>query len=169
MPRRKKSTLTPKFFGGQRGRKSRLSTFTYGDLQNELRRRESQLTALMHKRNQMTEQLRLIDSQIAAEGGRIPAGGGGLPGRRRGRRTGSGAAKGMATPTHGRASRTRGGPSLAQALHKALTGAQMSVGQVADAVKRAGYQTRSPNFRTIVNAALLTNPNLFKKVERGVY
>jgi hypothetical protein len=45
----------------------------------------------------------------------------------------------------------------------------MSVSDVADAVKKAGYQTTSSNFRVIVNQALLANPKIFRKVARGEY
>jgi hypothetical protein len=50
-----------------------------------------------------------------------------------------------------------------------LSGNSLSVSDVAEAVQKAGYKTSSPNFRTIVNQALLANKNLFRKVERGVY
>jgi hypothetical protein len=49
-----------------------------------------------------------------------------------------------------------------------LKGKKMTVVNAAEAVRRAGYQTTSPNFRVMVNATLL-NKKLFKRVERGVY
>jgi hypothetical protein len=45
----------------------------------------------------------------------------------------------------------------------------MSVTDVAEAVKQAGYKTTSSNFRVIVNQALLANPKVFRKVARGEY
>lgn len=170
MPRQKKVTVGAHFTGGKRGRKSRLSGYTYTDLQNELRRRESMLQGLMTQRQQINQQLQVIDQQIAAEGGTVPTGDWSTAARpRRGRPPGSGKAKWLAAPKHGRRGPGRPRGSLVESLHKVLTGTQMSVVNVCDAVKKAGYQTTSPNFRTIVNAALLANPSVFKKIERGVY
>ena len=57
--------------------------------------------------------------------------------------------------------------SLAAALYQVLTGRTMTVGEMSDAVKAAGYKSSSPNFRTIVNAALIGNPKAFRRVARG--
>lgn len=80
---------------------------------------------------------------------------------------------------NGRAGRGRRGEggrgsnsqTLAAALVKTLRGKTMSVTEAADAVQRDGYKTSSPNFRTIVNAALLSKKNrdLFKRKGRGQY
>jgi hypothetical protein len=59
--------------------------------------------------------------------------------------------------------------SLKEALRKSLSGRTLGVSEAAEAVQRAGYRTSSPSFRTIVNQALLSNPDLFKKVSRGKY
>lgn len=69
------------------------------------------------------------------------------------------------------AGRPRGGRSstLAQALAALLKGKTMSVTDAAKAVQQAGYKTGSPNFRTIVNAALLANKGLFTRKGRGLY
>ena len=58
--------------------------------------------------------------------------------------------------------------NLEDALAKTLTGHTMGVSEVADAVQAAGYQTTSPNFRTIVNQTLIRS-NKFKKVSHGKY
>ena len=58
--------------------------------------------------------------------------------------------------------------NLVEALSATLQGKTMSVTDAAEAVQRAGYQTTSPNFRTMVNAALL-NKKKFKRVQRGQY
>ena len=48
-------------------------------------------------------------------------------------------------------------------------GETMAIGRTfAEAVQKAGYQTTSPNFRTIVNQTLLKKKH-FKRVERGQY
>lgn len=75
------------------------------------------------------------------------------PARRRGRPAGS----------------TReNGDTLVPMLSKVLS-KPMSVTDAAAAVQKSGYKTGSPNFRTIVNAALLKNKKLFKRVSRGIY
>lgn len=58
--------------------------------------------------------------------------------------------------------------SLADALAKALNGKTMSVTELAEEVQRKGYRSTSPNFRLIVNAALLKGDG-FKRVGRGQY
>ena len=45
---------------------------------------------------------------------------------------------------------------------------EMSVTEAADAVRANGYITTSPNFRTIVNQALIRDAR-FKRVGRGLY
>lgn len=57
---------------------------------------------------------------------------------------------------------------LVEVLAKVLTDKIMSVSEVSEAVQKAGYQTTSPSFRTIVNQALI-NSGKFKRVERGKY
>ena len=85
--------------------------------------------------------------------------------RRVGRPRGPGRPRGSGSGKRG------GQPSLATALHSLLRGKTLGVAEMSDAVQKAGYKTKSPNFRTIVNAALLAKPNkhLFRKVGRGQY
>lgn len=45
----------------------------------------------------------------------------------------------------------------------------MSVAEVADAVRNAGYKSLAASFRTIVNMTLLKRKDLFKRVGRGQY
>lgn len=173
MPRRKGSAFAPRYSGGKRGRKSRLSTISFADLQNEMRRREAVLQNLMSQRQRINEQLQMIDMEIAHQGGQPVLNTGEFAGRpRRGRPAGTGRNKGMASPIHGRRGRKGSGPDgsgLVQSLRKVLTGTQMSIQEMCDAVKRAGYRSSSPNFRTIVNAALGNNRAMFKRIKRGVY
>ena len=58
---------------------------------------------------------------------------------------------------------------LHAALHNVLNGTTMGVSEVAQAVQKAGYKTRSENFRTMVNITLLKRKDLFKKKGRGKY
>jgi hypothetical protein len=69
----------------------------------------------------------------------------------------------------GRPRGSGGGKSLVQSLHGVLRGKTMGVAEVSDAVQAAGYKTASANFRTIVNQALINNPDKFRKVSRGQY
>ncbi|MEN0020350.1 MAG: hypothetical protein AAF747_05660 [Planctomycetota bacterium] len=114
-------------------------------LQAELARRQRSIASLERKRDRLQAQLEAVEAEIAEAGGSI-------------RMTSNGR------------SRARNSQSLADALAGVLQGKTMSVTEVADAVQRAGYQTTSDNFRTIVNQTLLQNKNKkFKKVARGQY
>jgi hypothetical protein len=68
-----------------------------------------------------------------------------------------------------RAGRGRNADSLVTTLQNTLAGSTMSVSDAAQAVRKNGYHTKSANFRTIVNQALLSHPDVFKKVSRGQY
>jgi len=58
--------------------------------------------------------------------------------------------------------------SLIEVLASVLKGKTLSVAEAVTKAKGAGYKTSSPNFRVIVNQALLKS-NLFKKVSHGKY
>src|SRR5688500_9715995 len=57
--------------------------------------------------------------------------------------------------------------SLVEVLGTALKGQRLSVNEMIQAVQNAGYKTTSSNFRPIIAQALIKNPRLFKRVERG--
>jgi hypothetical protein len=121
------------------------------ELHREIRRRERtasrQLRRLQRQRDKIAARLSEIDAEITRAGGRVRVGRrGGAPGRRR----------------------PRNKTNLVEALAGVLKNATMGVTQVMEAVQRAGYRTNSPNFRTIVNQALL-NKGRFKRVSRGKY
>lgn len=113
-------------------------------LQKELRRRTRSLKTLQRKRDRLAKKLAAIDAQIAAAGG--VAGGGGAA------RT-----------------RARNSTTLVEAMSKTLSGKTMGVTELAEAVRKNGYQSNAANFRTMVNQALLKHRKLFKKVSRGQY
>jgi hypothetical protein len=115
------------------------------DIHRELAKRERFVASLERKRASLLQKIEDIDAQIAANGGSSKRGRGG-PGR----------------------TRSRNEMNLVEALSATLQGKTMSVTDAAEAVQRAGYQTTSPNFRTMVNAALL-NKKKFKRVQRGQY
>lgn len=152
--------------GKRRGRPSALSVVSTTDLQRELSRRQSALDGLMRRRDELSDALAELESEIQRYGG---------TGRRgRGRPRGVGMRRGPGRPPgsgkrRGRRGRGRNAANLVQSLRSVLNGKTMSVTEVSDAVRKAGYKTSSPNFRTIVNQALLANPDVFKKVARGQY
>lgn len=116
------------------------------DIHRELAKRERFVASLERKRGTLQRRIDDIDAKIAAYGG--PSG--------RSRARG------------GVRSRSRNEMNLVDALAATLQGKTMSVTDAAEAVQKAGYQTTSPNFRTMVNAALL-NKKRFKRVQRGQY
>jgi len=50
-----------------------------------------------------------------------------------------------------------------------LRGKTMSVPEMAEAAKKAGYKSKSKNFRTIISLALISHRKMFKRVSRGQY
>lgn len=126
--------------------KRNLEGLSITEIHKELKRRE-RMTArhvkkLMGRRVKLREQLAGLDAEITAFGGRIAGAGG--------------------------RKRPKNAFKLADALVKVLRSTTMSVTDVAVAVQEAGYQTTSPNFRTIVNQTLLKDSR-FKRVSRGQY
>ena len=122
--------------------KSDLTDMSIAALQSEIKRREKHANSLQRRREKLVKQLAEIDAEIAELGGTISGGRGGR--------------------------RPRNEANLPDALVKVLTGKTMSVTEAADAVRAAGYITTSPNFRTIVNQALIRDKR-FKRVGRGEY
>jgi hypothetical protein len=126
-------------------RTSNLASLSFTDLQAELRRREKGSSTLLRKRERLLAKLHALDAQIGQLGVRV---------------NGNGAVGGRTRP--------RNEMNLVDALAKVLDGKSMSVTDVSEAVQKAGYQTTSPSFRTIVNQTLI-NSGKFKRVECGVY
>ena len=124
-----------------------LVRFSYQELQAEVRRRQRSAGNLERRRDKMLVKLRRLEQQIREFGGELP-GNSARPARSNGR--------------------ARNSMTLADALGKALKGKTMSVTEAADAVKRAGYRTKSNSFRTQVNIALIKS-EMFKRVGRGQY
>jgi hypothetical protein len=118
-----------------------LSSLPISQLQAELRRRQRGVGSLIRRRDKLAAKLAALNEQIATAGG----------------------------PGGGIRVRPQNSSSLVEALHKVLSGKTMDVTEVAEAVRKAGYNTNAANFRTIVNQALIKHKNKFKKVERGQY
>ncbi|HZW08961.1 MAG TPA: hypothetical protein VFF69_03580 [Phycisphaerales bacterium] len=143
------------------------------ELRAELERRSRDLDKLEARRDELTAQLEQVEAEISTISSAIGAAGRAGRGRgaRRGRPAGaSGAGRrgGRRAARAGGGKRPRNAESLEVALAKVLKGKTMGVSEVADAVQKAGYKTSSPNFRTIVNQALLRS-ELIKKTGRGAY
>jgi hypothetical protein len=160
MPRGMKGTGA-----GRRGRPSALARLSTSDLRRELERRQAMAADLIRQRDALTAELQELEvafGPTSAINGFLAA-----ARRKRGRPRGSGAAR----PAMARAAvgRPRNPNSLVEMLRKTLAGNTMSVTEAANAVQRAGYKTKSGNFRVIVNQALLSNSKLFRKVARGEY
>jgi hypothetical protein len=132
-------------------RKSALAGFSLADFNRELARRHRTVQKLERRRASLVKKLAALDAEIEANGG--SAGGRGYAG-------GGGVRK-----------RPKNAVQLVDALKEALSGKTMSVTEAAEAVQKAGYQTTSPNFRTIVNQTLINNMKKggFKRVGRGEY
>ncbi|HYD00479.1 MAG TPA: hypothetical protein VEB22_04575 [Phycisphaerales bacterium] len=124
---------------------SSIANLSIAELNREISRRRRSLPALQRRREKAMAKVAKIDAMIAALGG--SSGGGGA----------------------GRRGRGSNDATLADYLRRALTGNTMGVTEVAEAVQKIGYKTNSPNFRTIVNAALMSKKNGFKRVARGKY
>ena len=168
---RKRSTPGAGATGRRRGRPTALASVPTADLQRELERRMSDMS---QRRDELLSELDSIDRMMTGERRgpgrpRRKAGRRGRPGRPKGagRRRGR-PPKSAAMKTRGR-KRPRNKMNLVEALAAVLKGRTMGVTEVADAVKKSGYKTTSPNFRTIVNQALLKHKSVFDKVGRGQY
>lgn len=124
-----------------------LDNLSFDELRHEMQRRERDLKRLLSKRDRLQDQVREIEAEIQSLGGSGAFGvtAGGRPRRR-----------------------PHNDSSLSDALLKLLKNTTMSVTQAADEVQRAGYQTTSSSFRTIVNQTLIKDAR-FKKVSRGQY
>lgn len=125
----------------------RLENLSLDALKAEFTKRQRALERLMQTRQRLIDKIVEIDAEIHSHGGRVSTGASGVIGLRK---------------------RPRNELNLVDALAKVLKGRTLSVTEAAEAVQRAGYQTTSPNFRTIVNQTLIKS-NQFKKHSRGRY
>lgn len=120
-------------------------------LAEELRRRRRNLGPLTRLLTAARERVVELEEQVASLGAEVSQAISSAAGRR------------------GGGKRARNEATLVPSLAAVLRGKTMGVTEVAEAVKKAGYKTTSPNFRTIVNQALIKNRDVFKKVKRGQY
>jgi len=147
---------------------SGLANISLSDLRAELTRRQRAARPLLQRRERLMQQLTDIDGQLAAHGIDLKDATSSPAPTMRPRVRSSGSK----SPRKGggrRGPRGNNSANLVDSLQKVLTGKQMAVKDVVEAVQSAGYKTKSANFRTIVNQALTARTDVFKKVSRGVY
>ncbi|MEM9166892.1 MAG: hypothetical protein AAGB48_07680 [Planctomycetota bacterium] len=123
---------------------SNLDAISDEALRAELSRRQRQSTTLLRKRDRLRAQLDAVEAELRANGASL-----------------AGLGSGRRRPSNAM--------TLVDAMHSVLDGKEFSVTDLALEVQRSGYNTTSPNFRTIVNQTLIKNPKLFKRVARGTY
>ena len=128
-----------------------LSSASLRELQQELQVR---IKDLQTRRDALVSELQAVDEQLLAH-----AGG---PG-------GEEAQRAMQSGYRRVQQRIANEQCLAEALVEVLSAQVLSVTEAAAAVQDHGYQTTSPNFRTIVNQTLISHTDRFERVRRGHY
>lgn len=130
-------------------RTSALGRLSVAEINRELVRRQRTVAALERRREKLLKRVAEIDAEIVANGG---------------------SSRGGWTRGMGGRKRPKNTMQLLDALKEVLNGKTMSVTDAAEAVQKAGYQTSSANFRTIVNQTLINNiKKHFKRTGRGMY
>lgn len=115
------------------------------ELQRIIAERKSRVAELKKERRKLLKELTRVEREIERAGGSTG-----------GRRSAT--------------SRPRNTMSLAAAIAEVLkNGKPLRVGEIADAVLKAGYKSTSPRFNAIVNQTLIKDKKRFEQVERGVY
>jgi predicted TIM-barrel enzyme len=124
-------------------RPSSLSGFSISELEKVVRQRRGRLGTLEKRRTKLARQLESLEAEIDSLGG----------------------------ITAKRGKRVRNEHSLAESLVSVLkkNGEPMKVAEIVDAVLASGHRTSSPNFRSIVNQALIKDKQFSKGKLRGYY
>lgn len=151
MPRRKK----------RRGRPSAIARTSTADLMKEIERRRGMLGSLRATRDDLADQLESLNAEIA-EIESLEGPGSAPPRRGPGRLKGGG----KGGRGHGRGGNKQ---PLSALLHTLLRGRTMSVPEMAQAARKAGYKSQSKNFRMVVGLTILKNRKMFTRVSRGQY
>ncbi|MFO0875144.1 MAG: hypothetical protein U0575_14390 [Phycisphaerales bacterium] len=138
-----------------------LAQASMADLQAELARRDRLAKSLMLQRSELVAKIRAIDAQLGTASPVASA-----PTVRKAAVVASAVAAGAAR--RGRRRRAKNSTSLVAALSAVLKGKTMSVGEAAEAVRKAGYRSDSKHFRTMVNIALIKKDH-FKRIAKGRY
>jgi|RhiMethySRZTD1v2_1073278.scaffolds.fasta_scaffold847027_2 hypothetical protein len=143
-----------------------IGPLTLGDLRRALDDKERELRDLLARKESLAEELEELGSMLEA----MLAGGGVAPGRRPGpgrppKATRAQPANGRRKPA--RAAREGSLPVVIRSVLERVVG-PMRVGEIAEAVVKAGYATKSKNLNIIV-ANRLAQMDDIEKVERGLY
>jgi hypothetical protein len=129
--------------------RAKLAHLSVDDLKKEISRRQKALSKLIAKRDALNCQITGLESLGVA----MPPAAKLRKGRRAGRRA-------MWPPRPG---------SLRSALVETLTSkGKLSVAEAAEAVREAGYKSRSKNFQKVVGITL-SQGRRFRRIGRGVY
>jgi len=125
-------------------RKRSGADLSISELEQLLKRRRVQIGKLEKKRTKVLRQLQAIEDDIAGLGGTVGG---------------------------SRSVRAQNSQSLSEVIYQVLKekGGGMKVADIVNASLRAGYQTKSDNFRSIVNQTLIKDKRFAKGGERGVY
>jgi hypothetical protein len=131
--------------------RAKLANLSVEDLKKEIVRRQKALPKLVSKRDQLNRQIAELEALSAVK-----------PAAKRGRKAGG-------RKKIRRAQRASRPGSLTIALVEVLKEkGKLSVAEIAEAARAAGYKSRSKNFQTIVGMTL-SQGKQFKRVKRGVY
>lgn len=157
--------------------KKKTAVLTVAELEQLLDSRRSELATLKEKREALANQIADLDEQIAAATGT----GGGRKKVKRVKRKKSAkrAAKKAVRKTARKVKKTRpttrrkrakNSAPLSTFVEQALAGNKkgLTVQQIVDAVKKAGYKSKSANFNTVVYQQLYHSKKI-KKAGRGMY
>ncbi|CAG0977791.1 hypothetical protein PHYC_01598 [Phycisphaerales bacterium] len=128
------------------GRGTGLSGFSEKELMRELGRRKALAAKLRREHEALVRRLSMLEKQIATMER-------GAPSR-------------LVPTTFAQGHNQVGLPIL---LWKILQGKQLTVGQIAAAAKKAGYETTARTYPRMVGNALMAHKDLFERVDRGVY
>ncbi len=153
------------------------SGLSLADLRRMLEEKEGQLSGLAERRDELAAELAEVEAELAAAGGvgamrrgpGRPAGRRG-PGRPKGSGRGSGRPKGSGKGKRGRKPGPKGQSDLHNAIRAVLKGSSepMKLADIAVAVKKNGYATKSKHFPMIVGMRLTEMADA-KKAGRGLY
>jgi hypothetical protein len=127
------------------------SNLSISQLESMLSSRMADLQRLSKEHSKLSQQLAEVERKIAALGGKSH-GRGPMPARTSG-------------------GRVKNEKSLVETLVEVLSAGTepMKVGDIVDAVLKAGYHTSSDNFRGIVNQTLIKESRRFSSAGRGLY
>jgi hypothetical protein len=143
-----------------------LKNLSVAELRRELERREKGGDKLRAAHAKLAKRLAAIEAELADLGVDLPARRGRKPGRKAGR--GPGRPKGSKNKPKG-GKRAKNAMSLIEAIVSGVrVGSTVSPAQAADAAKKAGYKSSSPNLGMMVANALAKAP-MFKRMGRGQY